>query len=128
MDQSSKKIYLDFDVGTFTGNIFCLLADKFPVNVRNTILDTYSVVLECRISIRRATKTNHIGYRIEYQKEKYDEIKHILDLIYKDIPKIEGYDYVYNSGHIDSQYPNIHNHNDGTLVVWFSLMSIGATN
>lgn len=124
MSTDSEKLYKDYELGRFHGNLFAFLADKFPAEIRLNILENYFVVVDCTITIRFMLETRHLGYFIKLSETKYAQIKSALDEIYKDIPKIDGYPDVYNSesmSNFNRRYPAVHNDEKRPLVVWLSV-------
>lgn len=119
MATSSEKVYRDYQLGNFQGNLFALLADKFPLDVRRKILDTYRVNVDCRINIRASVTTSAFGYFISYPKDKFIEIQQVLDEIFNDTHKTPNYPGAYNILKADG-YPGISHQSAGDLVVWFS--------
>lgn len=116
------KCYVDYEIGKFQGNIFALIADKFPSNIRDEILSNHAVTLDAVLKMRVMNDTKVIGYYFRCQKEgykesKYPTIKTALDFIFREIPKKDGYPDAYNTGFINKSYPDIINDENGLLMV-----------
>ena len=119
MSDSAENVYKDYELGNFQGNLFALLADKFPSDMRRKILNTYRVNLDCQIKVRASVTTNTIGYFISYPKDKFMEIQQTLDEIFSDTHKTPNYPGAYNIARADG-YPAISHQRPGNLVLWFS--------
>ena len=120
MKRMEKTIigFRDYDLGTLHGNLFALVADKFPLLVLRDIMQEFSVIMDFKVKVRVSLLNNGIGYFVTYPDDRYDEIKRILDKIYEKFEPTPDYPNIYNLNKLNG-YPSIFHRTPGQVVIWF---------
>lgn len=110
--------FRDYDLGTLHGNLFALVADKFPLLALRDIMQNFSVIMDFKVKIRVSLLNNSIGYFVTYPNGRYEEIKKILDKIYEKFEPTPDYPNIYNLNKLNG-YPSIFHQTPGQTVIWF---------
>lgn len=67
INKDSDK-FKDFKLGTVQGNLFALIADKFPMASLREIIESHSIISDFDIKVRVSYTNKSVGYFISYPR------------------------------------------------------------